>query len=125
MPVPVRPPPPGYRSITPRLFVDDVAALAAFLRTVFDAAGDVEPDRPTELRIGDSLVMISSTVERQRFPAFLHVYVDDADEAFQRAIAAGATLLEEPLDTPYGDRRAMVSDGFGNIYQIAHPLSSA
>jgi PhnB protein len=68
--------------------------------------------------------MISSTAERQRFPAFLYVYVDDADEAFQRAIAAGATLLEEPLDTPYGDRRAMVRDGFGNIYQIAHPLSS-
>jgi PhnB protein len=93
-----------------------VAALASFLNAVFDAAGDVEPDRPTELRIGDSLVMISSTAERQRFPAFLYVYVDDADEAFQRAIAAGATLLEEPLDTPYGDRRAMVSDGFGNIY---------
>jgi PhnB protein len=68
--------------------------------------------------------MISSTAERQRFPAFLYVYVDDADEAFQRAIAAGATLLEEPLNTPYGDRRAMVSDGFGNSYQIAHPLSS-
>jgi uncharacterized glyoxalase superfamily protein PhnB len=50
--------------------------------------------------------------------------VDDADEAFQRAITAGATPLEEPLDTPYGDRRAMVGDWFGNIYQIAHPLCS-
>ena len=122
--MPVRPPRPGYHSITPRLFVDDVAALVGFLRAVFDAAGEIEPDRPTELRIGDSLIMISSTAERQRFPAFLYVYVDDADEVFQRAIAAGATLVEEPLDTPYGDRRAMVSDGFGNIYQIAHPLSS-
>lgn len=101
-----------------------MAALASFLRTVFDAAGEVEPDRPSELRIGDSLVMISSTAERMRFAAFLYVYVDDADEAFHRAIDAGATVLEEPLDTPYGDRRAMVSDGFGNIYQIAHPLSS-
>ena len=69
--------------------------------------------------------MISSTAERQRFPAFLYGYVDDADEAFQRAIAAGATLLEEPLDTPYGDRRAMVRDRFGNIFQIAHVPDAA
>jgi hypothetical protein len=32
-------------------------------------------------------------------------------------------VFEEPLDTPYGDRRAMVRDPFGNILQIAHPLS--
>ncbi|MDT7802999.1 MAG: PhnB protein, partial [Actinomycetota bacterium] len=33
----------------------------------------------------------------------------------------GATSLEEPADTPYGDRRAMVRDPFGNVFQIAHP----
>jgi uncharacterized glyoxalase superfamily protein PhnB len=48
------------------------------------------------------------------------VYVGDADAVYRRALAAGATSLEEPLDTPYGDRRAMVRDPFGNIWQIAH-----
>ena len=67
----------------------------------------------------------TSTSEREAFPAFLYVYVDDADEAFQRAIEAGAAVIEEPLDTPYGDRRAMVRDPFGNIFQIAHPMSES
>jgi PhnB protein len=64
-----------------------------------------------------------STAEREPFPAFLYVYVDDADDTFQRAVDAGAQVLEEPLDTPYGDRRAMVRDPFGNILQIAHPVA--
>jgi uncharacterized glyoxalase superfamily protein PhnB len=51
------------------------------------------------------------------------VYVDDADDTFQRAVDAGPQVLEEPLDTPYGDRRAMVRDPFGNILQIAHPVA--
>ena len=110
-----------YRSVTPRIVVDDVAAQVHFLRAVFAASGDVEPGRPAEVKIGDSVLMISSTDEREAFPAFLYIYVDDADEAFRRAIEAGAAVLEEPLDTPYGDRRAMVRDPFGNVLQIAHP----
>jgi uncharacterized glyoxalase superfamily protein PhnB len=51
------------------------------------------------------------------------VYVDDADDTFQRAVDAGAQVLEEPLDTPYGDRRAIVRDPFGNTLQIAHPVA--
>lgn len=118
--VPSRQPRAGYRAVTPRLVVADVAAQVSFLRDVFGATGDVEPDRPAELRIGDSVIMISSIGERECFPAFLYVYVDDADEAFQSAVSAGAAVLEAPLDTPYGDRRAMVRDPFGNVFQIAH-----
>jgi PhnB protein len=103
--------------------VDDVEAQVRFLRTVFAATGDVEPGRPAEVRIGDSVIMVSSTDERDPFPTFLYVYVDDADKAFERAVDAGAAVLEEPLDTPYGDRRAMVRDPFGNVFQIAHPVS--
>jgi PhnB protein len=44
--------------------------------------------------------------ERGLFPAFLCVYVADADETCRRALKAGAETLEAPLDTPYGDRRA-------------------
>ena len=67
--------------------------------------------------------MISPAEDRDPFQAFLYVYVDDADDTYRRALDAGARSLEEPLDTPYGDRRAMVRDPFGNIFQIAHQLT--
>lgn len=111
-----------YHSVTPRVFVDDPAALVEFLRRVFDAEGDVGGDRPAEIRIGDSLVLVASTEYRDAFPAYLYVYVGDVDATFARALEAGASTVEEPLDTPYGDRRATVSDRFGNVFQIAHRL---
>jgi len=114
--------PAGYHAVTPRIVVSDVAAQVAFLRAVFDAHGVVDPGRPAEVRIGDSLIMVSAAGVRDLFPAFLYVYVDDADAAYRRAVDAGATTLEAPLDTPYGDRRAMVRDPFGNVFQIAHPV---
>lgn len=67
--------------------------------------------------------MVAGPTERELFPAFLYVYVDDADAVYQRALAAGAQTVEAPTDTPYGDRRAMVRDPFGNLFQIAHPRS--
>lgn len=102
------------------MVVSDVAGQVEFLRSVFDATGEVHSDRPAEIRIGDSLVMVTPAGERDLFPAFLYVYVDNTDVAYQRAIDAGALSIEEPLDTPYGDRRAMVRDPFGNIFQVAH-----
>jgi PhnB protein len=110
----------GFHSVTPRIVVDDVEAQVTFLRTVFGATGSVEPGRPAEILIGDSLVMVSAADERERFPAFLYVYVDDADTTYSRALSAGAVSVEEAMDTPYGDRRAMVRDPFGNVFQIAH-----
>jgi uncharacterized glyoxalase superfamily protein PhnB len=102
------------------LVVSDAASEVDFLRVVFDAQGEVHAGRPAEILIGDSLVLVSSSAERELFPAFLYVYVDNADETYRRALAAGATSVEAPLDTPYGDRRAMVRDPFGNVFQIAH-----
>lgn len=106
------------------MFVADLDGAATFLREVFGATGDVEPGRPAELRIGDSLVMLTEAGERALFPAFLYVYVDDADDAWKKAVAAGAVTMEEPADTPYGDRRAMVRDSWGNVFQIAHRRGS-
>lgn len=114
--------PKGYHSVTPRMFVSDPQRAVEFLRAVFGAVGEVPPDRPAEIRIGDSLVMVGSPLDRGVFPAFLYIYVDDADRAYQRALAAGAATIEPPMDTPYGDRRAMVRDPFGNVFQIAHRL---
>ena len=50
------------------------------------------------------------------------VYVDDADQTYERALDGGAVCIEAPLDTPYGDRRAIVRDPFGNVFQIARPI---
>ena len=111
----------GYHSVTPRIVVTDVDAQVEFLRAAFDATGAIAEGRPVELTIGDSVVMITPATERDPFPAFLYVYVADADESYRRAVGAGAISLEAPLDTPYGHRRAMVRDPFGNVFQIAHP----
>jgi PhnB protein len=116
-------PRPGYHSVTPRLVVADVSGLVDFFRRVFGATGEMEPGRPVELHLGDALIMVSSTGERDAFPGFLYIYVDDVDTTYDAAVQAGATTLEAPLDTPYGDRRVMVRDPFGNVLQIAHPLS--
>jgi PhnB protein len=114
------PPPSGFHTVTPRMVVSDARVAVEFLRAVFGAIGEVHGDRPAEMRINDSLIMVSSADQREIFPAFLYVYVEDADAAYGRAIAAGATSIEPPLDTPYGDRRAMVRDACGNVFQIAH-----
>jgi uncharacterized glyoxalase superfamily protein PhnB len=63
--------------------------------------------------------MVGSTLERKAMPAFLYVYMEDADTVFRRAQERGAKSLEEPHDTPYGDRRAMIQDPWGNLWQIA------
>jgi tRNA-Thr(GGU) m(6)t(6)A37 methyltransferase TsaA len=109
----------GWHAVTPRIVVDDVAGLVAFVRDVFSATGELTPDRPAVLAIGDARIMISGTGARPATPAFLYVYVDDADATYRRAIAAGARSIEEPRDTPYGDRRAMIEDAWGNAWQIA------
>jgi uncharacterized glyoxalase superfamily protein PhnB len=49
------------------------------------------------------------------------VYVEDADATYQGALDAGAVSLEAVWDTPYGDRRGMVKDPWGNVWQIATP----
>jgi uncharacterized glyoxalase superfamily protein PhnB len=115
--------PSGFHSVTPRIVVTDAAAAVEFLRTVFRASGDVVLNRPAEICIGDSVIMVSEAGEREAFPAFLYVYVDDADTTYQRALVAGAVSVEKPWDTPYGDRRAMVRDAFGNVFQIANRLA--
>ena len=63
--------------------------------------------------------MVGSAMHRKTMPAFLYVYVEDADAVYRHALERGAVSLEEPEDMPYGDRRAMVQDPWGNTWQIA------
>ena len=111
--------PEGWHTVTPRIVVQDAKHLVHFLKQVFGSTGDYREDRPTMVRIGDSLIMISDAGLRNPTTAFLYVYVSDTDATYRRAIDAGARSLEEPLETPYGDRRCMVEDKWGNTWQIA------
>jgi PhnB protein len=63
--------------------------------------------------------MVSEAGAREAMPAFLYLYLEDMDGAYRRALEAGATVIEEPCDMFYGDRRATIRDPFGNIWQIA------
>lgn len=114
--------PEGWPTVTPRIFAEDAKGLVKFLKQVFAATGTYREERPSEIRIGDSMLMVTEAGVRPPSPAFLYVYVQDADAAYRRAVKAGARVVEKPIDTPYGDRRCMVEDTWGNTWQIATRL---
>ncbi len=116
--------PEGWQAVTPRLVVRDAKQLVEFLKQVFEATGEYRTERPSVITIGDSMLMVSDAGVRSPMPAFLYVYVSDTEATYQRAIEAGARTLEAPFDTPYGDRRCMVEDKWGNTWQIATPISN-
>jgi PhnB protein len=111
--------PAGYHTITPRIIVRGAEALVAFVKEVFEATGEYRAGAPAELRLGDSIIMISEVGAREPMHACLYVYVENADATWNRAVNAGAQPIESPLNTPYGDRRGMVQDPWGNNWQIA------
>lgn len=127
----------GFRTITPLLIHANAPELVEFLKTTFGAeelkrntAG--EPSGfYSEVRIGDTVVMIAggAAARRGNLPSALHVYVEDCDAAYRRALDAGAVTLMgalgEPADRPYGERSAFVQDAFGNYWYIATRLASA
>jgi uncharacterized glyoxalase superfamily protein PhnB len=115
--------PASWPRVVPRLFARDPKGLVAFVKQVFRATGTYRDDRPPELRIGDSIIMVNDDSARGPSTAFLYVYVADTDAAYRRAVAAGARSIETPADMPYGDRRAMVEDAWGNTWQIATRLT--
>lgn len=111
--------PPEWPSVIPRLSVDNPEEAVSFLRYVFAAQGDFNQDRPSEMRIDDSLIMVAGNLERTPSVSFLYVYVPDTDASYLRALELGAEGMEEPTEMPYGDRRSMVRDKWGNVWQIA------
>jgi PhnB protein len=122
----VKPRPDGYHSITPYLVVDGAADVIEFLKQAFDARELMRFAAPAgrighaELRIGDSVVMLGDAHgEHRPMQAMLHVYVDDADATYQRALSAGATSVQAPTNQFYGDRSGGVKDPCGNLWWIA------
>jgi PhnB protein len=118
--------PEGYHTVTPYLIVDDADAVIAFLREAFGAEELMRMNMPdgsvmhAELQIGDSKLMLGGASERwPAHSAVLHLYMEDVDATYLRALAAGAESVMEPADQFYGDRQAGVRDAAGNQWWIA------
>jgi uncharacterized glyoxalase superfamily protein PhnB len=120
----------GFTTVTPYIRVGS-EGLVAFLASTFGAVetfaaqgggGGVH----REVRIGDSMVMIGEGSDAGGTMPIgamaFHVFVDDVDAAFARAIAAGANVIGVPEDRHYGERSGFVTDPFGNHWYIASPL---
>lgn len=122
----VKPIPEGHRTVTPYLVVPGVARLIECLKRAFGAEEVLRIARPdggvmhAEVRIGDSIVMMGEPrTDAERMPGFIHLYVQDADATYRRALEAGATSVVEPADQFYGDRAGGVEDPAGNRWWIA------
>jgi PhnB protein len=121
----VKPIPEGYHSVTPYLIVKGADGLLDFLKQAFGAEQRFRMDRPdgsvghAEVTIGDSVVMLAEASEQWPvMPGSIHLYLENCDDAYRRAIEAGATSLQEPENQFYGDRSGGVRDPFGNVWWI-------
>jgi PhnB protein len=118
--------PEGYRTVTPYLIVEDAPGLIEFMKRGLGATERMRMGAPdgkighAEMQVGDSVIMLSSAMgEFKPTTTMLHLYVEDADAMYRKALDAGATSVQEPKDQFYGDRSAGVRDAFGNQWYVA------
>ena len=118
--------PPGYRTVTPVLVVEGAAGLIEFMQKAFDGKERLRMPMPdgkvghAEIEIGDSVVMTADA--QPQYPAasgLLHLFVEDCDAYYRRALEAGATSEMEPANQFYGDRTGSVRDAWGNRWSIS------
>ena len=132
----VKPIPDGFHSLSPHLTVADAAAAIEFYKKAFGAtemgrmpAPDGKRVMHAMLRIGDSSLMLNDEFPEwsgkaalnpsAARPVTIHLYVEDCDAVYKRAVAAGATATMPPADMFWGDRYGRLTDPFGHIWSIA------
>lgn len=118
--------PVGYTTVSPYLIVDGAAGTISFLTNVFGALELRRFPAPdgrilhAEVRIDDSVVMLAdSTGEWPPVSANVHLYVPDVDATYRKALAAGATSAQEPVQKGDEDKRGGVRDAGGTTWWIA------
>ena len=117
---------PGFNNIAPYIVVNGAARFIEFLKAAFQGNERLRVPRPdgavmhAEIGIGNSVIELADASE-QHPPrqATIHLYVDDADAAYERALRAGATSIYSVHDHVSGDRQGCVKDEFGNVWYIA------
>ncbi|HET7204774.1 MAG TPA: VOC family protein [Steroidobacteraceae bacterium] len=134
MPKPVDKIPQGMHTVTPHLVCDGAAAAIEFYQKAFGATAGgtmLGPDgrvMHAQIQIGDSTVMLVD--ENRQFgmlgpkslngsPVTIHLYVDDVDAVYRRAVSAGAKAVMPPADMFWGDRYGVLEDPFGHRWSIA------
>ena len=126
--------PDDYPRVTPYLYIDGASAAIDFYRSVLGASERMRMSGPdgkighAELDVGDSVIMLADSnpdmdVRSPKSiggtPVALHVYVEDADGVFERAMQAGARQLRPVEDQFYGDRSGQFEDPFGHRWNVA------
>jgi len=119
----------GFRTVTPYLVVPDVHAEAEFLRQTFGVTGQIyglgsQGGFHAEYNVGGSMIMVGGGGEGSQWrgtplPTHIHLYVDDVDAIYEKAVAAGATNLSAPGERFYGDRECGFRDPAGNEWFVA------
>jgi PhnB protein len=118
--------PKGFSTITPNIIVDDAEQAISYLK---DAFGAVENYRLTmangsithcELLIGNSILNLGSAMEGWPTRALTaQIFVENADEVFERAVACGAQVIMPMTDMFFGSREGRITDPCGNSWTIA------
>jgi PhnB protein len=131
MPDPI---PEGYPRVTPYLIVDGGTRAIDFYTSVLGASERMRMPAPggrighAELQLGDSIIMLADENPDMDIrgpssfggtPVSLHVYVEDSDDVFERAVKAGAKALRPVEDRFYGDRSGQFEDPFGHRWDVA------
>ncbi|TWP52889.1 VOC family protein [Lentzea tibetensis] len=117
--------PDGYTTVTPWIITRDTNAQIEFMTKAFDAeeifrvVGEDGTIGHAEARIGTSIVMMFDSRDHWiDTPAFLRLYLDDADATFEKAINAGATAVTRMTHAPWGERVGRILDPQGNLWWL-------
>jgi PhnB protein len=122
--------PDGFGVVTPYIMVGDAPAYIDFL---VQGLGGVELGRSVladgriancQIRFGTTAIMLAQATDL--FPpgkSSFYLYVDDAEVAMQRALAAGAVQIMAIADMPYGDRQGGIKDPAENLWWISERLT--
>ena len=126
--------PAGHHTVTPYLAIKNAVKALEFYKKAFGATESYKLMMPdgrlghAEIRLGNSVIMLSD-----EFPEFggkspqtlggspvsIHLYVEDVDGFFKRALAAGAKERKQVMDQFYGDRSGQLEDPFGHLWWVA------
>jgi PhnB protein len=125
-------PPENVPRVTPYILYEDVASALGWLEKAFGFHERMRLPGPdgkvnhAEMEVADGVIMMGCPGREYQNPKRaghvaqeLYVYVDDVDKHFDRAKGAGATILEEPEDQFYGDRRYRAVDPEGHRWCFA------
>jgi PhnB protein len=132
----VRAVPEGFTTVTPHIVVKGAAQALEFYKKAFGAeevavmrGPDGQSIMHAEVRIGNGVVMMCDEFPQSphcKAPTTLgattfglHLYVEDCDKAYDKAIKAGATSIMPPSDMFWGDRYGKLKDPFGHEWAVA------